>query len=347
MSPCRAVGLCVALLICCALILSPVHNPYQRLLGRLGLQRGFDNTLYAFATFLCAGDNSTRTIEEPVPEDSAEVDGYYLSVRVLSYQLLHQPSTRTISGIPFLVFATPDVSSYKLSRLAADGATVIHVESIVTDWIKPDQARWNDVLTKLRLVEETDYTKVCFIDADMLLTNRLDDIFLDPATGLQPTKMSEEALPDHEAELPLSYAFAGVPDAWTYDHSIPPSENNEYTFNSGFFVVSPSKDLFSYYTSLLDEANQEKLMGATFPDQDLLNYAHRRDGHMPWNRLDWHWNANWATKKDLDEGVRSFHAKFWDGDPGHDPTLLAEWERVRDEMRVYYRGMDDAKGRAE
>ena len=39
-------------------------------------------------------------------------------------------------------------------------------------------------------------------------------------------------------------------------------------------------------------------------------------------------------------GARSFHAKYWDGDPSHDPVLKAIWKEQRAEMTGYYRGRE-------
>ena len=44
-------------------------------------------------------------------------------------------------------------------------------------------------------------------------------------------------------------------------------------------------------------------------------------------------------------GARSFHAKYWDGDPSHDPFLKAIWREQKAEMEGFYRGRDIAVGR--
>ncbi len=137
----------------------------------------------AFATFLAGdprNDNDTDTRDG--------YDGYYLGARVLAYQLLHDPATRTSHSIPFLVLVTSDVSQRKRARLAQDGATVIPTDKLDADWVKPGEERWRDVLTKLRLFQMTAYKKICFIDADMLVTRPLDGVFDDPATDLMRTK---------------------------------------------------------------------------------------------------------------------------------------------------------------
>lgn len=267
-------------------------------------------------------------------------DGYYQGVRVLQYQLLHNPETRSNSSIPFLVIVTSDVSAHKRARLAADGATVVLVERLRADWVHPASERWRDVMVKIRLFQLTQYEKICFIDADMLITAPLDGVFDDPTTDMLRTGQELTQLQDDEAPLPPTYMFAGKPDIFGYNHEIPPP-TSDY-FNAGFFVFHPSQTLFNYYTSLL------KLPGrfdAGFPEQGLLNYAHRREGNMPWTRLNWRWNANWPTMADFRAEVRSFHAKYWDDDPGHDVELREMWWRQWAEMMGFYKGVE--AGRSE
>lgn len=194
---------------------------------------------------------------------------------MLAYQFLHAPETAA-PGIPFLVLAAHDVAPYKLARLRRDGATVVTVDPITADWITPDQSRWRDVLTKLRVFQLVQYDKICFLDADTLLFDRMDGIFSDPNTDVRRTNESKEALHDHEGNLPTEYAFAGVPDMWSFEHAVPDVDAGEIdelvdeetrkevekelpSLNSGFFVARPDVGLFEYYASLLIEENKEKL----------------------------------------------------------------------------------------
>lgn len=147
------------------------------------------------------------------------------------------------------------------------------VDPITSDWITPNQRRWEDVLTKLRVFQLVQYDKICYLDADTLLFDRLAGIFLDPTTEVRRTNESKEALHDHEGNLPNDYAFAGVPDMWSFDHAVPMKGEEELvdeetrwevekempSLNSGFFVARPDLGLFEYYRSLLQEANKEKL----------------------------------------------------------------------------------------
>lgn len=291
----------------------------------------------AFATFLGGNANpdAAATDEESAALNDSD-DGYFIGTRVLAYQLLHSPVAGTNSSIPFLVFVTEDVSPRKRARLTKDGATVIQVEKLVGDALVPNVPRWRDMLTKLRMWEYTTYSKICYIDADMLITKRLDGIFWDEATLTQSTSTNPNEIKSDEAPLPRTYTFAGHADFWGYDHAWPPPTDSTYV-NAGFFVFTPSLLMQAYYLSLL--AVPGKVTGGMM-EQDLLNYAHRREGNMPWKPIWYGWNVNWPTEKDWKAGAASFHAKYWDGDPSHDPVLKAIWREQRAEMEGFYRGRE-------
>lgn len=290
----------------------------------------------AYATFLAG--NAGQDPDDPSVDDN--IDGYYLGARVLAYQLLHSrtagPQNASSTRIPFLVVCTTDVSARKRARLHADGATVILVDKLAADWVTPGAARWRDVLAKLRLFQLVEYHKICFIDADTLVTAPLEGVFYDAATLTQATAGDPAQLRDDEAPLPRTYMFATHGDFWGYEHPFPPAPDLSY-LNCGFFVFAPSLPLFDYYMSLLQVPGK---FDPGFPEQNLLNYAHRRDGNMPWKLLWYGWNVNWPTERDWRGGARSFHAKYWDGDPSHDPVLKAMWREQRSEMEGFWRGRE-------
>lgn len=303
----------------------------------------------AFATFLAAPENEAPKVDsagmsvselQAAWDEHDARDGYYLGARVLAYSLLHARRSATNRSIPFVVVCTPEVTERKRARLAADGATVVVMEKLEhPNWLTPGSSRWKDVMAKLRLFELTQYRKICFIDADHLVTARLDGVFDDPATSVQRNREKEEMVKDDEGAMPPTYMFAGKSDVFGYDHELPPKETDY--LNAGFFVFRPSKELFGYYESLL---KLEGRFGQQFPEQNLMNYAHRLEGNIPWQRLNWRWNANWPTVKDMDAGARSFHAKYWDSDQGHDQTLKNIWTSLRWEMEGFYRGVEFGKG---
>lgn len=340
----KTIGLCIFLFLASALITLSLRDNHDTSRWGSGLGRTKKPTRptipiakVAFATFLAGNANPDAKVNDA---DSAAIndedDGYFLGARVLAYQLLHSPDTGTNNSIPFLVVCTSDVSLRKRRRLTADGATVILVEKLSSDWVQPGSPRWRDVLAKLRLFELTAYSKICFIDADTLVTRRLDGVFYDEATLTQATLTNPSETLADEAALPRTYMLATHADYWGYDHPYPPDPTSNY-LNCGFFVFAPSKQLFAYYMSLLQLPGR---FDPGFPEQNLLNYAHRREGNMPWKPL-WHgWNVNWPTERDWQQGAASFHAKYWDGDPSHDKVLKSIWREQRAEMEGFYRGRD-------
>lgn len=347
MATCRLITICLTFLILSAIFTAslPHVHPQSRLPALFRTTPKNPTILdsysqVAFATFLAASEHERRNRSE----SATSPDGYYISARVLAHRLLHAPSTRTNSSIPFLVLVTPEVAAHKRDRLARDGATVIVADTIRAGWVVPNSERWKDVLAKLRLFQLTQYKKICFIDADHLVTGPLDGVFDDPATDLLRTKHEPLAVRSDEKPLPPTYMFAGKPDVFGYEHELPPPQPGSDYLNSGFFVFQPGKMLYEYYIGLLD---LEGRFDPSFPEQNLFNYAHRRDGNMPWAPLSWRWNMNWPTIRDYDAGASSFHAKYWDMDPTHDPELKKMWQAQRVEMEGYYRGVDDALGYSE
>lgn len=336
----RVLGLFALLFLAsCLMTLSLRSNPrtpsyHRNQAGSRGQhnQRPMTGPNVAFVTFLGA---FTGGIDPNKPEDDND-DGYYLSTRVLGYQLMHSPTAGTNSSIPFVVIVTDETSARKRARLEKDGATVIQVERISPGWAIPGDPRWKDMMTKLRLFELTQYAKICYIDSDHLVVDRLDGIFWDEATLTQHTFQNPNALADDEAALPRTYMMAAHADFWGYDHPYPPPADGDY-MNFGFAVFSPSKPLFEYYLSVLAIQGRFDMV---FQEQSLVNYAHRRGGNMPWKPL-WHgWNVNWPTERDWKGGAKSFHAKYWDTDPSHDKVLKQIWREQRAEMEGFYRGRD-------
>jgi len=279
---------------------------------------------YAYAAFLAA------------PQQESDVDAddnYFVATRMLAYQLLHDPVTRTKQSIPFLVAVTDEVTQRKRDRLAADGAVVVPVEKISFSWIHPSRRRWRDVLTKLRLFQLTQYERIFFLDSDMLIVKCMDAIFADAASVLALNANRTERMKADEGPQPTSYVFAGVSGQGGYDHPWPPRKGR--AVNAGFILFQPSMDLFHHYMTV---AAIEGRFDSKYPEQNLWNYVHRREGNMPWAQLTATWNVNWPTMNDYNNGVASLHAKFWDAEAEiRDLLLRSRWKmegsaEARDEV---------------
>ncbi|KAK7549334.1 glycosyltransferase family 8 protein [Phyllosticta citricarpa] len=285
---------------------------------------------FAIATFLSGNPHEDQ-------EDPENSNYYYAATRVLTYQLLHADSTRIRNPlIDFLVLTTKEVPESQRARLQADGATVVHVDDIpLSWWIKTGVTRWRDQFTKLRLLEMTQYARVCFLDADTFLTGPLDSVFHEPGVlNASTTDFNlTSALKSDEAPPPASYVFAARSDndfVGQRDHPVPPPSTD--TFSAGFWVAAPSRPLFELLLSVMQHYHR---FDPHTMEQSLLNYVFRRDGVMPWAELDWHWSATWPSEADLAAGVRSLHEKL--GMKGPPETLRALWFKTRSEMHELYR----------
>jgi alpha-N-acetylglucosamine transferase len=291
---------------------------------------------YAYSTFL-----STRVTNE------TEDDPYFTATRVLAYQILHQPNTRTRKNIPFLVLVPPHVSLHKRQILTEEGAIVIPVDPLIPQaWeVSPGQTRWIDQFTKLRLFELTQYDRILYMDNDMLLTRTLDDIWVEPEVAqLRDSKNATEHTQSDEAPFPEQYLIAGVTDNEGAGQHHPVPITPQSRLNGGFFVLKPCDILFAYYKSVLEQRDR---FDAGFMEMGLLNYAHRFEGNMPWTPLTpGKWSSNWPAVKDMEEGSATLHDKFWEaGNAGWIERKLVEmWWRVQGQMEGYYLAMSEGKG---
>ncbi|KAL5044631.1 nucleotide-diphospho-sugar transferase [Aspergillus fruticulosus] len=238
-----------------------------------------------------------------------------MAARLLTFQLLHSPATRSTHDLPLLVLVTENISEEQRALLTKEGAVVIPVENITRDWVHPKWERWSGVLAKLNIWKMTAYDKIAFLDVDSILFKQIDGIFTEPVTAIQQTKSD---MPDKKrrdvVELPPTYMIAGIHDLWA-EQNLPPTRQPGKDFyvrdnymNAGFFVLAPSETMFNYYLALL---NQPSAFDLSYPEQNLLNYAHRINGRMPWRDIGHHWNQKGTSRTEYQGGLKSVHQKWW------------------------------------
>lgn len=287
----------------------------------------------AYMTFLTG---TMANISDPDPDH----DRYYVATRVLGYQLLHQPETRSNQNIPFVVLVTDDITEEKRERLTKDGATVIPVDYLRgQDWIVGEMPQWRDVMTKLRAWQLKQYSRVAFLDGDMILNRCMDGLFDDPATQRRDSIATGEYSSEIDSPIPSSYLLASIPETNPF-HAYPPTaENGDFKdpdyFNAGFFVFSPSDDVFDYYTSLME---REGSFDPQYPEQNLMNHAHRKEGMMPWQHMNSTWNIRFPSIDDKNGGVASMHDKWWSAHM--DKRLQPYYTATRWKMEGFYQAKD-------
>lgn len=260
---------------------------------------------HAFATFL-SGYNG------------ADSEKYFTAVKLLTFQFLRDPPTRAQEGTPFLVLVTQDVEEERREALRQGGATVILVDDVQRDWFSPKNPRWDGVMAKLNLWSLTQYEKIVFVDADTVILKPMDDIFSIPATEIRqslapPEDPENDPLADIPVTVPQEYMMAGIHDLWIEAFK-KPAENEtafyemDHYMNAGFFVISPSMEMFDFLLSLIENPVPFDL---NYPEQNLLNFAYRTDGQMPWQDLGRKWNDLTQLNPWYERNASSLHHKWW------------------------------------
>ncbi|KAL6707317.1 hypothetical protein ACN47E_004305 [Coniothyrium glycines] len=290
----------------------------------------------AYVTWL-----SATTLEDG--DEDLEHDNYFLATRILVWQLLHVPRTRT-KGIDVVVMVTPRVSKSRITRLRQDGAIVHTIDFLQseTHWEKGDSNRWNNVMSKLRVWQMTQYDRILMLDSDVMLLHPLDGVFDDPAAQIRPTVDEDEDrefpetnnptkfTPIEGIELPSTYLLASLSEIDNSNHDFPPTYTTGIKtpsyFNAGFFMLAPSEAVFEYYVALLNTPNS---FDPRYPEQNLLNTAHHWKGPMPWKELSYKWNIREPNENDFKKGVVSVHEKWWDQPFIYDNQKVKDWLRSR------------------
>jgi glycogenin len=170
--------------------------------------------------------------------------------------VLHRSLVRSEARYPFLVLTTPNLAASTYQQLQQSGIPYQPIPPIELNTALPThQARWQATYSKLQIFNQTQFDKLVYLDADMLVYQNLDDLFSQPhmsavnAGGMLP-----------------EYA------SWT-------------EFNSGLMVIEPSQEL---YTDML--AKLPDLYLPAGGDQDFLNAYYPNWPNQPEKHLDHAYN---------------------------------------------------------
>jgi len=280
---------------------------------------------HAFATLLAP--NSMKGVNQ---SDIAS-DNYFLSTRILNYQLKYSNHTRYHDpNVPFLVLCPPGVAENKRRILEEEGAKIVPVERVEADWMHIENKAWGEVMAKLHLFTYTQYERILFIDADVYLIKSLDGIFQDDAAG--DFKINQEKTSREDA-LPENYTFAGIVDGVSGSRANPVNINY---LNAGFFLIRPDMKLFDYLMRWVRRPNS---FNAALPEQNLMNDVFRPDGPMPWKHMDPKWDTSCPEPTDIENGWKTIHSKLWKthAEPCDiDPVAGRMWYRTLGHMEAYY-----------
>lgn len=282
---------------------------------------------YAFATLL------SPNYKENADQTDIASDEYFLSARLLNYQLRHSNATKYHDpSVPFLVMCPPQVGQNKRKILEEEGATIVPVEHVMADWIKVPLPTWLEMLDKLFLWSYTDYDKILFIDADVFLVQSLNGIFEDDAAAEFPTK-KDLTPPEHLGALPATYTLAGVVDGGSGSRKNPMSPNY---LNGGFFLIKPDQKLFRH---LMKFVQTPESFSVSMMEQNLINDIFKVDGPMPWQHMDPMWDTSCPEPDNIKAGWKTVHSKLWKthAEPCEvDPVASRMWYQTLGHMESFY-----------
>ena len=196
---------------------------------------------------------------------------YLVGVRVLRASL-----EKVGSADPLVVMVTEGIDAASRQAVRDDGCLVREVEPLRPGSTRPDHyanARFAEVWTKLAAWQLTEYERVVFLDADMLVTQNMDELFSLPLpSGAIAACHACRCNPNRIASYPADW----IPENCHYTHfgDIVRGESVVDNYlNGGFLVLEPDREVFEDMADKL--AAVDDMSRYPFAEQDFLNDYYR------------------------------------------------------------------------
>ena len=249
---------------------------------------------------------------------------YLLGVRTLRASL-----EASGSAYPLVVMVTDGIDADSRRVLADDGCLLRDVEPIRPAGGLADNyanARFAEVWTKLAAWRLTEFERIVFLDADMLVTQDMDELFaLELAAGTIAACHACRCNPNRIASYPASWTPANC--FYTHwrglEHTSEPEVVDDY-LNGGFLVLTPDEAVYADLVARLAQVTD--LVRYPFAEQDFLNeYYHRR-----WQPLPYIYNAL--------KTLPFQHPLMWDASAVKNIHYIIDkpWEKALDPADRYY-----------
>lgn len=217
---------------------------------------------------------------------------------------LHRSLRKAQSRYPLVVMVTGDIDQPTRRLLTAQGCLLRDVAAL-----KPSpgiaehyaNARFSEVWTKLAAWRWTEFERLAFLDADMLVVKDMDEVFDAPLpAGWIAACHACRCNPYRIPAYPPDWVPANCYYSYLTRQGVKPLPDNFTAyFNSGFILLTPDQHIAAELEHQL--ASLSDLSHYRFPEQDLLNdYFHRR-----WQPLPYIYNAL--------KTLSVHHANLWDG----------------------------------
>ena len=264
---------------------------------------------YTYATFFGSRNPS---IEDP----------YYLAIHSLIYRILWSPRSKT-SKHSFVVFVGDFVSPEQRRLLTGAGAIVRELAPLPWHPIDPGVLdRRKDLFAKLHMWNETEFSRVLFLDTDAFPIAPIDDMFeLKKVWNCIKSKMQlDDFLPGGEPVCE-PYIFAGVP--------ADPYSIFDVNINVGSMVFTPNA---KQHQRLLQNYLKLDKYDVKMAEQSFLNWQFGINSAYPPGMLKREYGASFPNENG-EKGMKVVHEKIWAAQRGY---WKDEWENTWKEMLQFY-----------
>ncbi|MXP48614.1 glycosyltransferase family 8 protein [Pantoea sp. Eser] len=193
---------------------------------------------------------------------------------LVGVKALHHSLKQSNSQWPLVVMTTSAISAEDCQALQAEGCVIAPVEPIYPR-ADLDQhyasAQFGEVWTKLRAWQLTNYQRVVFLDADMLVLQNMDELFtLDLGDNLMAACHACRCNPNQIASYPADWQPEQCHYTWQARGEAAPA-SLDYYLNGGFLVLTPDNSVYEALEQRI--AAIDDLSAYPFSEQDLLNEA--------------------------------------------------------------------------
>ncbi|MFC0139751.1 glycosyltransferase family 8 protein [Erwinia mallotivora] len=203
---------------------------------------------------------------------------------------LHKSLQKANSAWPLVVLVTRNIDAASRQMLVRAGCLLREVTTLAADDNQHTHyasERFSEMWTKLNIWRMTEFERIVFLDADMLVTRNMDELFeLTLPEGWIAACHACRCNPGKIASYPKSWR----PENCFYsycrgeEHTEQPDEVENY-LNGGLLVVKPDQQVFEDMMQHL--RSLDDLSHYLFAEQDFLNNFY----HQRWQPLPWIYNA--------------------------------------------------------
>lgn len=248
-----------------------------------------------FATYLCTRNTS---IHNP----------YFAATQQLVYRNLWSPTIASKQH-PFTVFVAPFIPQEQRDILSGAGAIVREIELVAWHPKSAVNGRWRDQFSKLHFWNQTDFSRIAYMDSDAFPLVNIDDIFEHVTTQRCNAELVDPEDKASEGGI-CDYVMASVPDL--YD-----SPDGHKSLNGGVLVLEPN---VAMYARLIRNMAKTDSYSEMFAEQSYLNWQFGQDSAFPATLLDRAYNGVAPAEEDKGK-LKIVHEKLWS------PMFGPEWTK--------------------